>query len=111
IALSGSATDTTCGHPLVSCYEPSSNSGLLHIRGWSNQGTGSATAPIARDVQLFAGSCNDAYFSATACTAGVRASIAFGADPSTLGPAQVNAVVGGQSYPLAYDSSTQLWQS
>jgi hypothetical protein len=111
IALSGSTTDTTCGHPLVSCYDPSSNLGLVHIRGWSNLGTGSATAPIARDVQLFAGSCNDAYFSATSCTAGVQASIDFGADPSTLGPAQVNAVVGGQSYPLTYNASSRLWRS
>jgi hypothetical protein len=111
IALSGSTTDTTCGHPLVSCYEPSATSGLLHIRGWSGLGTGSASAPIARDVTLSAGSCADAYFSPSGCTVGVQAKIDFGADPATLGPAQVHAVVNGNSYALTYSSSTGLWSS
>ena len=80
IVLSG-ATSTTCGDPLVDCYDAGSASGLVHIRGWSDATAGTATAPQARDVRLFAGSCEDGYFSATAadpCTVTAGAEIDFG---------------------------------
>jgi hypothetical protein len=86
IALGGNASPVTgslatvCAAPLVSCFTAGGPNGLVHIRGYSTAGTGTATAPIVRDAQLISGSCSeDAYFTATSasdpCTIGVRAVI------------------------------------
>ena len=87
IVLSGSDS-TTCGDPLVSCYGAGTNTaivantpGLAHIRGWSNATAGTATDPQVRDAELFAGSCEDGYFTATAsypCSVNVGAVVEFG---------------------------------
>lgn len=86
IVLSGSSS-TQCGDPLVNCYGAGTNdaivantAGLSHVRGWSSEPAGTATAPTVRDAVLFAGDCTeDAYFTATStadpCTVGIRATI------------------------------------
>jgi hypothetical protein len=113
VALGG-GTSTTCGDPLVECYDLGSANGILHARGWSNAGSAAGTSPpLARGVTLFNGTCTDPYFVATAssCTIGVRAKVDFGvADPAALG-ARVTATVGGTDYPLTYDTSSDTWQS
>jgi Flp pilus assembly protein TadG len=113
VALSGGAS-TTCGDPLVECYDLGSSNGIVHVRGWSAAGNGSQPGPpLARDVKLFAGTCADAYFSSSSstCTIGVRANVDFGsAGPTPVG-AKVTAVVGGNSYPLTYDATSGFWQS
>ncbi len=113
VALGG-ATSATCGDPLVECYDLGSANGILHAQGWSGAGSAAGTSPpLERSVTLFNGTCTDAYFVATSssCTIGVRAKVDFGvADPSTLG-AHLTAVVGGNNYPLTYDSPSATWQS
>jgi hypothetical protein len=112
IALSGS-TSTTCGQPLVNCYDLTSGSrGLVHIRGWTGAGTATPTAPLARAVTLTPGTCPDPYFvnAAVSCTIGVDARIDFGASPATLG-ATVSATVAGQSYPLTFNAGTNSWSA
>jgi hypothetical protein len=110
----GGATSTSCGDPLVECYDLESANGILHAQGWSGAGSAAGTSPpLERSVTLFTGTCSDAYFVATSssCTIGVRAKVDFGvANPSTVG-AQLTAVVGGNSYTLTYDSSSATWQS
>jgi hypothetical protein len=111
VAFSGGSS-TTCGDPLVECYDLGSANGILYARGWSSAGSGAQpNAPIARGVNLFPGTCADPYFSAgSSCTIGVRAAVDFGGDPATVG-AKLEATVNGATHPLTYDSATGLWES
>ena len=119
IALGG-LSSTTCGQPLVTCYDagrvrcsPSGlpSKGIVHVSGWSAAGNGAQpNDPILRDVTLVPGSCVDPYFSsaASACTFGVRARarLRLRGDPLGAGPApSVTATVGGTTRarsPTAY---------
>jgi Flp pilus assembly protein TadG len=120
IALGG-GTSTTCGEPLVSCYDAGSSDGIVHIRGWTAAGTATPQTPLARSVTLLPGSlgnpgdpgpCPDAYFSnaATTCTINVDATVDFGASPTALG-ATVEATVADQSYPLTFNAATGTWST
>jgi hypothetical protein len=112
VALSGSSS-TTCGDPLVECYDLGSSNGIVFARGWSAAGSGAQpNSPGARDVTLFAGSCSDPYFSSSSssCTIGARARVDFGGAPTAVG-AKVTGTVGGQDYTLNYDAVNQIWQS
>jgi hypothetical protein len=93
----------------------------MHIQGYSLAGTGSVSAPRARQVTLApqSGGCSDAYFApapgggATSCSFQVNANLDLGLSGATA-PAgvTVSAVVGskagtgGTSYPLTFSSST-----
>ncbi len=87
IVLSGSSS-TACGDPLVNCYGAGTNTaivagrpGLVHIRGWSSETAGTATAPRVRHAELFAGQCEDGYFTTTTsypCVVNVGAVVDFG---------------------------------
>ena len=113
ITLSGGAS-TTCGDPLVDCYDSGSANGIVHLRGWSSSGSGAQPSPpLARDVTLFPGSCSDPYFSSASstCSIGVSAVVDFGtSDPTTVG-ASVRAVVGGVTRPLTYVAANGRWES
>jgi hypothetical protein len=112
VALGGGAS-TTCGDPLVACYDLGSANGILYVRGWSSSGTGAQPGPpVARSVTLFPGSCSDPYFSADAstCTIGVTATVAFGGGPTAVG-ARVTALVAGAEKPLTYDAASGTWSS
>jgi hypothetical protein len=111
VAFSG-GTSTTCGDPLVECYDLASGNGIVHARGWSSAGSGAQpNPPLARSVTLFPGiGCADPYFSNGSCTLGVRAVVDFGGDPVAVG-AKLEATVGGITHPLTYDSATGLWES
>ena len=115
IALGGGSS-TTCGDPLVECYDLGSSNGIVYVRGWSSAGSGAQpNPPLARNATLFsagAAPCSDAYFSASgACTIGVRAVVDFGvANPAAVG-AQVTAVVGGTEKALTYDAAAGQWVS
>ena len=104
VALSG-GDSTTCGEPLVECFDMGSDDGIVYARGWSDTAA-TATAPQARDVQLFtqgAEACPNAYFSnaTVPCTVGVAAQIDFGgAAPSSN---TVTAEIGNQSRNLQLD--------
>ena len=111
IALSGNISSTTCGDPLVDCYDTGSANGLVYIRGWSAGSGAQPNPPVARDVTLIPGSCADPYFSsATAtCTIGVSAEVDFGGLPTTA--TFVRATVDGATKSLSYDSATGRWIS
>ena len=101
VIMSGSATNYECGQLLVSCYDTSN--GLLHIRGWSDQGTG----PIAKSIGLNSTSCDDAYFVYLVegdCRAGMSANVDFGTTSPVAAGYKVTAVAGGQSYSLTYST-------
>jgi hypothetical protein len=110
--IASGSTSTTCGQPLVSCFDAGSADGLLHIRGWS--AAGSATqpnAPIARGVELTPGTCGDAYFNylTASCNVGVRARLEFGGVPT----ANVKVTVAGSkpAIQLTYDAASNTWVS
>ncbi len=112
VALGGGSS-TTCGDPLVECYDVGSTNGAVHVRGWSRAGLGAQPgAPIARSVTLVPGSCSDPYFSSSgvACSIGVDATVDFGGDPTLVG-GRVTAVVAGVEKPLTYDAATGRWLS
>ena len=111
IALGG-GTSTTCGDPMVECYDTASSNGVDYIRGWS--ASGSATPPnppLARSVTLFSGSCPRPYFVAesAACSVGVAATVDFGGVAAAN--AKVSAVLGGVEKQLQYDATSGRWIS
>ena len=110
IALSGKPTLGGCGEPLVVCYDAGApNQGLAHIQGWSSEGTVPAGSPArARSVALYSTNCAVPYFTASACTFGVRARVDFSVAPAN---SQVRARVGGTTYPLSFDPATGTWAS
>jgi hypothetical protein len=118
VALGGGAS-TTCGEPLVECYDAGAtklanglpSTGIVHVRGWSSAGSGAQPgAPILRGATLLAGTCADPYFSSAAatCSFGVRARVDFGA-AFDLTHAKVTATIAGSDYPLAYDAASDSW--
>jgi len=115
ITLSGNATSTTCGDPLVQCYDAGSANGLVYIRGWSSAGSGAQpNPPLARDVTLIPGTCTDPYFSSSTstCTIGVSAAVDFGAaDPVAFGGVVTASVNGSAFKGLSYDPASGRWVS
>jgi hypothetical protein len=114
VALSGSKTTTTCGQPLVECYDAGGNDGMLYVRGWTNA-TATATAPKARDVRLYpdgSPACSDGYFSSTSvqCGVGVQATLDFGTGsvPSTY---TVQAETGSQKKTMTFNATTGVWRT
>jgi hypothetical protein len=113
VALSGS-TSTTCGDPLVACYDLDSANGILYARAWHPE-TATATAPKARHVGLTStvqGGCSNAYFTeapAAGCNVGVVADIDLGGGvPSNY---NLDAVVGNKKYSLMYNATSARWVS
>jgi hypothetical protein len=108
VALGGGSSTTCPDGYLVECYDAGSANGVEFIRGWSTAGSATPpNAPIARNVNLFAGSCPDAYFvsAAASCTIGVAATVDFGGTP--MGPnTKVTAAVGGVEHELAFDAAS-----
>ena len=118
IALGG-AGSTTCGQPLVECYDAGTldgsgtpTRGILYVRGWSSAGSGAQpNPPLARNVSLFTASACDPYFDSASCSIGVRAVVDFGpSGPAAVG-AKVSAVVNGAEKPLTYDTTNAEWVS
>ena len=120
----GGATSTTCGDPLVECYDlEDPDLGLLGIRGYPTDGSGAQPGPpIARSVYLTPGTCADPYFvSAPAgCTIGVHAEVDFGACTAAGGlpdvGASLTAKVGNASYAMSAvgcdpGTSTSAWET
>jgi hypothetical protein len=111
VALGGGSS-TTCGEPLVQCYDMGSADGMLFVRGWSASGSAAPpNPPLARSVTLFPGSCSDPYFvaSTVACSVGVAATVDFGGTPVTQ--VKVSAVVAGVEHQLQFDAASGSWIS
>ncbi|HXV05383.1 MAG TPA: Tad domain-containing protein [Solirubrobacterales bacterium] len=119
VVLSGGSS-TTCGQPLVECFDATSSGGILYVRGYSMAGSGAQpNPPLARNVYLSQGSCTDPYFSAGGCEVEVHAQVDFGpcSEISKVEP-KLTAVVGGKSYALekeepfcASGSSLSKWKA
>lgn len=111
------ATDCTAGSG-VECFDASSSKlGLLHIQGYSANGTGTAAAPIVRKVQLAGspGGCSDGYFSnsSTTCNLAVTATVDWGTATKPTG-ADVDAMVNSTCYALSFQSTSgtnETWSS
>jgi hypothetical protein len=117
VALSG-GTSTTCGQPLVECYDLVSaggdGDGIVHTRAWTVQ-TATPTAPQVRHAgltNLVPDGCPDEYFyeaPADGCNVGVEAQIDLGGGlPADY---TINAVVGNKSYRLADGDGDGKWVS
>ena len=108
IALSGKTNDTTCGHEFVQCFDQGSTGPLLHIAGYSNEGTGSLTAPLAREATLSSpapNTCTDGYFSNSSsnCTFTVSAKIDYGSTNAK------GVTVTAKGAALAFNATSGLW--
>jgi len=76
----GGSTSTTCGDPLVQCYDLTDPAhGLSYIRSWTTTGT----SPVVRDAALTAGSCSNPYFNQDGCTVGLTADVDVGTNDAT----------------------------
>ena len=115
----GGATSTTCGDPLVNCYDSASNRGLHFLRTWADAPTvpdpAAGAEPIARSVYLSPGDCDNASFTAskTACTMNINAKVKWNpsvtATDLTGGLAKLTATFNGNNYPLTYNAATTTW--
>lgn len=117
IALSGNKDDTTCGHPLVQCFDQTATGpSLLHIQGWSAAGAPTPATPLARSVALStpgASTCSDAYFSntTTTCTATISAWVDYGSTNKqgvTVKP-RVAGSIGSALTPGATSGTAVQW--
>jgi len=107
----GAASSTVCSDAGVVCYDAgSSNTGLVHIQGFTDTGAPSKSPPLVRSVTLspLTGSslsaCADAYFVSTTSTCGLGVGATVDFDPA-IAPstdASIVATVGGIDYPVAY---------
>jgi hypothetical protein len=109
---------TDCAKTLVECFDASASKvGVLHIQGYSANGTGTAAAPIVRQAQLTGAptGCSDGYFSnsASSCTLALTATVDWGSATKPTG-ADVDAVVNGTCYALTFQSTSgtnEVWSS
>jgi len=108
--LTGGSLTAICNRVLVECYSVTQDAttgnvtgatGLDFIHGYPTAGTGTASAPILRDVTLTNAGCTDGsgpYFLLhSACTVGVKAKVDFGtgaANPTVLPTSAVLKVAG-----------------
>lgn len=117
VALSGS-TSTTCGDPLVQCFDNGAATGLSFIRAWSDSPIDlpTASAPRARSVSLSPGSCGNASFNAnkTACAMEVTAKVKWNPDVTTadLGTkTKLTVVYAGSNYAMTYNTASGEWKA
>jgi hypothetical protein len=111
--LTGGTLTAICNQVLVECYSVTQDAsgnvtgatGLDFIHGYPTAGTGTAAAPILRDVTLTNAACTDGsgpYFLLhSACTVGVKAKVDFGtgaANP-TVSPTLAVLKVSGWGCP------------
>ncbi len=85
-----------CGQPLVVCYSSNGSTGLVYLHGYSPTATGTGTAPVVRNLGLFAAGgapCGDtsapSFVLNGSCTLGVRAQIDWGTGATPPAAAEV----------------------
>jgi hypothetical protein len=116
IALGGGSS-TTCGDPLVECYDLADttfHTGIDFIRGWSRLPAVAANGiPQARDVHPFSGTCSNGAFTTGGCTVGIEATVDYGVPDPTLPTIQghVRARVNGVTHDLTYSAATGRWST
>jgi hypothetical protein len=113
---------TKCSEAFVQCFDTAaagaSSGPLLHIAGYSEAGTGSLSAALARRVTLAkpAGpeeACTDGYFSAgtAACKFALAAKIDYGPESTNSKGVTVTPLVAGKksATKLAYSAASKEW--
>jgi Putative Flp pilus-assembly TadE/G-like len=124
IALSGSEKApqaagnlaTKCKEAYVQCFDQTATGPLLHIAGYSEQGSGTLKKPLAREVTLSSltpNTCTDGYFSYSTsnCTFTIKANGIYYGSTNTTG-VTVTPVIGGKksSTPLNKPAkATEPW--
>jgi Flp pilus assembly protein TadG len=103
---------TDCAATGVSCYDTASNTAqLLDVHGYPTTGSGSTSSPIARQVVMTQGQCNDWYYTnaTTDCGDGIQATLDLGANPN-LSNTPITANVGSNSTTLncTYNGTSKL---
>ncbi|HET9673530.1 MAG TPA: pilus assembly protein TadG-related protein [Gaiellaceae bacterium] len=79
--VGGTDPNASCGQLYTECYDLTSGSGVVHIRGWS-----ASTAPAVQNAWLLAGTCApDAYFAMGDCSAGLQAEVDLGSNHPVSG--------------------------
>ncbi len=102
VTLSG-GTSTTCGDPLVACYDlTDSTHGLSYVRSWSTTGS----APIVHDAYLTSAGCSNAYFNGGGCTVGLTSDVDVGTN-GTSGLTVEATLVGSGNNPTAWAMTNQ----
>jgi hypothetical protein len=123
-SISGSLA-TVCGQQLVVCYYNNGSSGLIYMHGYSPSATGTATAPIVKNLGLFAAGgapCGDAsaplFVLNGGCTIGVRAQIDWGTGATP--PAAAVVKIPGFSCPnsgnpkgctMTFNAASGYWET
>ena len=115
LALSG-GTSTTCGDPLVTCYDGVSTNGLSYVRTWEEPPAPETDQrPAVGSVFLAPNSCDNASFNSHtgSCTMNVTAKVkwnpAVTATNIPTGGAKLTVKFNGNSYAMAYDAGTATW--
>ena len=114
IALSGNLNHTSCAETgYVFCFDEEKSGPLLHIAGYSNEGTGTLKAPLARQVTLSAplpDTCTDGYFSdaTSSCTFSVSAKVDYGST-NVHGVTVTPVIKGATGQALTFEKATGLW--
>jgi hypothetical protein len=113
IALSGKSSDVSCPtHEYVKCFDEASGP-LLHIAGYSSAGSGTVTAPLARQVTLSnpaPNTCTDGYFSnaSASCTFTITAKVDYGS-AITKGMTIAPLIGATKEKALTFNVGTGLW--
>ena len=115
IAMSNrDATSLTCSDGGVTCYDLSSTDAdeLLHIRGWSNAGTGAKARDVRLDMVGTADGCEDPYFTKVGdCKVKMIADLDFGSLAPSAVTASVQVGSGRSRYALEWNATTSRWES
>jgi hypothetical protein len=112
VALSGNASHTKCGEAFVQCFDEKTGP-LLHLAGYSLEGTGTLNAPLARKVTLSApvpGTCADGYYSNAnaSCTFTVAAKVDYGST-NTKGVSVTPLIKGAKGTELTFEKAAGIW--
>jgi Putative Flp pilus-assembly TadE/G-like len=112
VALSGNAGHTKCGEAYVQCFDETGGP-LLHVAGYSLEGKGTFTAPLARRVTLSNPApniCTDGYYSNTtaSCTFTISAKVDYGS-ANTTGVTVTPEIKGAKGSALTYEKATGEW--
>jgi hypothetical protein len=121
VALSGS-TSTTCGDPLVACFDSvNTTHGLSFIRTHADLPASIASPgqPVVGSVQLSPGTCGNASFNSMTsnCTFDVNATVRWNSDvtAAVLGTGSTNRptlsvkINGGNATAMTYSTATASW--
>jgi Putative Flp pilus-assembly TadE/G-like len=111
VAISRDASTTDCANAAVECFDADSDKGLLFVRGHATTpAVQIGSRPELRDAWLLQGTCANGYFSAGSDSCNVQLSARIDLAPNVTAPT-IDAIVGGSSYRMTYDSADGMWKT